>query len=394
MPVNFVQVKQNLPSYSQNVKALKAEEDRLGAELWADLQAASDNVAAIREKIMASASRIKNLWCACPTDEPLLTHRPCPALPSHYTIMAADGSQILPSRHKAIPFCVVNVGVIIARMGSGDPPDCLMHSLLVDYPKLFSADGGLVNDDMVSLWRDHAERLALMDHIDGLSAPIITLTDGLLGLYMGSRSDMDAEPYASEIYQAYKDLESLGVIAAGYIDKPGSDLIGRMFSLLRMPDDEITRFDAKTRYYKGIPDAVLLSRVLSNPGERSAIFKVISTQDRKSENDLEVHFFFINIGTAENPYLVRVEIPGWIVRFEDRIDFLHAAIVHEARVLDTHPYPYILHRAHELAVIHMDEHDEVERLLIEAYSEQGIPLGVQSNKEANKIITGRERPDE
>ena len=87
-------------------------------------------------------------------------------------------------------------------------------------------------------------------------------------------------------------------------------------------------------------------------------------------------------------------MPGLIVRFEERINLLHAAILRETQVLDLHPYPYILHRAHELAVVQLNEHEEVERLLMEAYSVEGIPLGMQSNKQANKMITGRERPDE
>jgi hypothetical protein len=393
MPVNFVQVKQSLAAYTQQVKTHTAQQSSLENELWQVFESSSTQVEKLRAEIHQVSNHVKRLWCACPTDEPLLTHRPCPDLPQNYTIMAVDGSQIQPSRHKALPYCVVNVGVITTHMGSSEAPKTHMHSRLVDYGDMFE-DGMLVNEDMVSLWRDHAERLALLDHAANLVSPVIALTDGLLGLYMGSRTNNETPLLANQIYAAYKALAEQGVMCAGYIDKPGSDLLGRMFSLLALPENERASYDSKLRYFKGIPDAALLKNVLAEPGERSAIFEVISTQDRKSENDLAIHFFYLNLGAKGAPYLVKVEIPGWMVCFEDRINLLHAAILRETRVLDLHPYPYILHRAHELAVIHMDEHEEIERLLMEAYSKEGIPLGMQSNKQSNKIINGRERPDE
>ena len=45
------------------------------------------------------------------------------------------------------------------------------------------------------------------------------------------------------------------------------------------------------------------------------------------------------------------------------VDTLHAVIYKEAQVLDSHPYPYLLHRAHELAVVKQVEADEVEVML-------------------------------
>ncbi|MCJ7695638.1 MAG: hypothetical protein MUO40_09440, partial [Anaerolineaceae bacterium] len=165
MPVNFLQIKQNLPSYTQKVKQLKTEEAQLENELWARLQDNADNFDIIKSLIEQNAPRIKNLWCACPTNESLLTHKPCPSLPAAYTILAADGSQIQPSRHKAVPYCIINIGVIVSAMGTGSPPECHMYSELIDYADLFNLDGGLINEDLVALWRDHGERIALRKHV-------------------------------------------------------------------------------------------------------------------------------------------------------------------------------------------------------------------------------------
>jgi len=352
MPVNFVQVKESLKTYGEKVKVIKEQQAALANKLWTNFSEKSDHYQELREFVLNAAQRINNLWCACPTNEPLLSHHSLPHLPQLYTILAADGSQIKPSRHKAIQFCIINVGVI-----------------------------KLIDEDTVALQRDYAERATLATYVQGEKGQIITLTDGPLGLYKGTRSDALQQTWEAKILKVYQQLEKHAVIAAGYIDKPGSDLIGRLFSLIER---------SQNRYFKGISDAVLLSRVLKTfPGERSAVFQLISKPDKTTDKSLDVYFFYLNVGQPQQPNLVRIEFPAWVANSPEYVDLLHAAVYNEVRVLETHPYPYILHRAHELAVIHFDEYAEVERLLSEEYLQLGIPIGMQSNKEANKILSGR-----
>ena len=52
-----------------------------------------------------------------------------------------------------------------------------------------------------------------------------------------------------------------------------------------------------------------------------------------------------------------------------------------AQVLDSHPYPYSLHRAHELAVVKQAEYEEIENLLLSKFPD-GIEItGYRSNKD-------------
>ncbi|MFH1446039.1 MAG: DNA double-strand break repair nuclease NurA [Chloroflexota bacterium] len=389
MPVNFVQVKESLKTYSEKVKAIKELQAALENELWTNFNEKSDSYQELREIVLNAAQRTNHLWCACPTDEPLLSHHALPHLPQQYTILAADGSQIKPDRHKAVQFCIINVGVIKAHMGSGQTPQCYTHSELLDYDQIFSTDGVLIDEDTVALQRDYAERAALVSYIEDEKGQVITLTDGPLGLYKGTRSDALQQTWEAKIIKVYQQLEKHGAIAAGYIDKPGSDLIGRLFSLVNLSEDQQRNYKSQNRYFKGIADTVLLSKVLTLPAERSAIFQVISKPDKTANESLDVYFFYLNVGQPQQPYLARIEFPAWVANSPKRIDLLHAAVYNEVRVLETHPYPYILHRAHELAVIHFDEYAEVERLLFEEYLQQGISMGRQSNKEANKILSGR-----
>jgi hypothetical protein len=62
------------------------------------------------------------------------------------------------------------------------------------------------------------------------------------------------------------------------------------------------------------------------------------------------------------------------------VDALHAVIYREAQVLDSHPYPYLLHRAHELAVVRRIEADEVEAMLQSQLDPQFRARQQQSNK--------------
>ena len=80
----------------------------------------------------------------------------------------------------------------------------------------------------------------------------------------------------------------------------------------------------------------------------------------------EVHFFYLN--TADGGQTVRIEIPQWVGEQPALLNLLHAALLHESRT--TGGFPYVLVRAHELAVINprerelLDQH--IERRLLQA----------------------------
>jgi NurA-like 5'-3' nuclease len=81
------------------------------------------------------------------------------------------------------------------------------------------------------------------------------------------------------------------------------------------------------------------------------------------------------VGRSNNPYLSRVEIPRWVAENEHLLNLLHASLLTQARVLGARPYPYILHRAHEVAVISYDERQQLENMIIaELYRKQGVEV--------------------
>jgi len=322
------------------------------------------------------------LYCAKPVSEPLLTHKAAPLPPAGYTLIAADGSQIVPNRHRPVQFGVINVGLIQARLGSGTAPEVSIQSTLLDPEELLNPEGNLIGEDEVALYRDFAERRALLEAALAAQAPVIALTDGLLDIYQ--QYSAPQLNFQADMRKIHQQLEARGVISAGYVDKPGAEMLSRMLDLLHTPEMDLIAYDDQKRSLRGISDARLLAKLLTVPGERSAVFETVSKG--AAQTSLKVHFFYINISLGNMPYLARVEFPAWLSAQPELVDLLHAVIFQEVQVLDRHPYPYLLHRAHELAVITVQEHEQVEAMLLQEYARQGLHAGLHSNKDANKQL--------
>jgi hypothetical protein len=71
------------------------------------------------------------------------------------------------------------------------------------------------------------------------------------------------------------------------------------------------------------------------------------------------------------------------------LDTLHAVLVSQCRILGSRPYPYLLHRAHEVALVSLDEKDQVISMIMQELRKRGVEVGEKSNKQANKDLGGR-----
>ena len=382
MPVNYHQIESRLPEYGKRMKDYETALTQAEQALWEQFTRLDEDVAALRAKIEKAEAQLRRLYCAKPVSEPLLTHKAAPLPPAGYTLIAADGSQIVPNRHRPVQFGVINVGLIQARLGSGTAPEVSIQSTLLDPEELLNPEGNLIGEDEVALYRDFAERRALLEAALAAQAPVIALTDGLLDIYQ--QYSAPQLNFQADMRKIHQQLEARGVISAGYIDKPGAEMLSRMLDLLRTPEMDLITYDDQKRSLRGISDARLLAKLLKEPGERSAVFETVSKG--AAQTSLKVHFFYINISLGSMPYLARVEFPAWLSAQPELVDLLHAVIFQEVQVLDRHPYPYLLHRAHELAVITVQEHEQVETMLLQEYVRQGLQAGLHSNKDANKQL--------
>jgi len=329
------------------------------------------------------------LRCAVPAGEPLDAAFPLPAQAGEGVILAADGSQINPDRHAAVQFCVINVGVFEFRLGPASLPREIISSRLLAEDELYTANG-LITEEIVALDRDLSERTVLADLASQTASPVTTLTDGPLELFTdrGSRDTPEFQRRFQEYLDVLSRLAGLGVITAGYVDKPRGDLVIRLLELVQLKAD--LRRAGRERPFLGVTDADLF-RGLLQPGERSAVFAIQSSSAEYFRGELALHFFYLNVGRPERPWIARTEIPGWVAENPDMLARLHAVLATQARMMGSRPYPYVLHRAHEVAVVSLAEKDQLEQMIIAEMYRRGVPVGEKSYKQSHKDLEGRTR---
>jgi len=325
------------------------------------------------------------LRCAMPVSEALNARFPLPALIEGITLIAADGSQIFADRHAEVEYCLVNTGAIWMRYGSAEAPVTSIHSNLIYAEQL---EG--MSDDRLSLQRDMAERVRLLELAIEAQTPVITLTDGPLELWtttLEEGSVVGEFKKSLEIYLSMlRKLCELNAITAGYVDKPGADLVVRLLEVARATEEDIPKMKTY-RPFRGVTDIALFKDILQ-PGERSAIFGIQSRSARHYQGELGLHFFYLNVGRLEHPYLARVEIPRWVVEQPSMLDNLHAVLVSQCGMIGARRYPYLLHRAHETAVVSMEDKEQVTQMIAQELRRRGLEGAGQSAKQYNKDVSG------
>ncbi len=395
MAIDFQQVYQKIQEIGKTAQQRKKtlEERRMTA--LRIFYEKADKLDELRWKVEAAKEADPAIRCALPLNERLDAHLPPPASPLNAVLIAADGSQINPDRHGAVQFGLINVGAIVLRLASGETPQIFTDSQLLFDDELFTASGNPLSDGMVALKRDLDERSKL----DELAAqfagdsPVITFTDGPIELW-GSASGEDAAAYAESLDKylgVLSRLQSRDVVTAGYVDKPGADLVIRLLELSEAAPEQLKHL-REYHPLRGVSDRWLFGDKKSPlllPGERSAVFKIQTRNEKHYRGVLELHFFYLNVGTEGHPWPVRVEIPKWVADDIEKLGQLHATLVSQCRMMGAKPYPYLLHRAHETAVVSFEEKNQIEQLLNMELRRAGEDPDEGSNKQSAKDLPGR-----
>ncbi len=393
MPIDYQQVYEKIREIGAGARERKRtlEERRKQARGLLDTYASQLDL--LRSKVDTAKRADANLRCALPLNEPLDSSHPAPASVMDASLIAADGSQINPDRHAAVQFCLINVGAIIMRLNSGEAPEIVTESELL-YGDELIPNGIPMSDGMVALRRDLRERTRLDELSKGIKGAVVTFTDGPIELW-GAKGE-DAQDYA-EFVQKYltvlSRLQSRGVITAGYVDKPSADLVVRLLEIAMADNEQIQKL-REFHPLRGVSDRWLFGereKPLLPPGHRSAVFGIQSSSEKNYKGALSLHFFYLNVGTQGHPWPVRVEIPKWVADDKEKLDLLHGVLIEQCRMMGSKPYPYLLHRAHETALVKQEEKQQVEQLLIMELRKQNEEIDEGSNKQSAKDLKGRTR---
>jgi hypothetical protein len=329
-----------------------------------------------------------SLRCASPHKELLNTHLPASSPPPKATLLAADGSQIIPDRHIQVNYGLINIGAITLQSDLPAQPTIRIYSQL-----FYGEEAEKLSEASLALQRDLGERRMLAELAQEYSPPLITLVDGPIELWTTRQvNSLETIPFKQQIEEylhILEKLQSLHAVTAGYIDKPSANLVIRLLEVALSSEADWQDF---RNYHplQGVHDRNIFGRLLQ-PGERSAIFALQSLSARNYPGDYGLHFFYLNVSANQDPSLARVEIPAWVANREDLVNDLQAILVQQCCLLGNHPYPYLLHRAHETAMVSMQEKEQVTQMITNELRRQGVSVGKISQKQYSKNLPGRKR---
>ncbi|MBK7453541.1 MAG: DNA double-strand break repair nuclease NurA [Anaerolineales bacterium] len=393
MPINYQEVYTQIKKIGEGAKERRKKKEDAQSSARELLSFYDSELDLLRSKVDTAKQADPNTRCALPLNENLASHYPPPASVIQATLIAADGSQITPDRHAAIQFCVVNVGAIQMKLGSGETPAIFTDTELL-YGDDLLPNGFPMSDGLVALKRDLAERSKLEVLSKGLQGSVVTFTDGPIELW-GAKGE-DAHSY-TEIVERYlgvlSRLQSRGVITAGYVDKPSADLVVRLLEIASADNEQVQKIK-EFHPLRSVSDRWLFGDrkdPLLPPGHRSAVFVIQSSSEKKYTGTLTLHFFYLNVGTEGHPWPVRVEIPKWVADDKEKLDLLHGVLVEQCRMMGSKPYPYLLHRAHETAVVKNEEKQQIEQMLAMELRNQDEEMDDGSYKSSAKGLKGRTR---
>ena len=381
MPLNHLELQPQIKDYALKARKTQLTNQELLAVALDLLQRSSTQTNGSWKDQAASSSQ----RCALPSDEKPDSALAPVQIESSPFILAADGSQIIPSPHDTVPLALVNTSRICLDSASSQAPQVITHSEILPEENE-GVEIALMSEDLINLKRDVSELEILLDWQSETDRPVIALRDGPLELYHEPRQGKAFANAFAQYKLLLKKLETRGFTLAGYIDRSRATLIAQMLDIFTGSQPE----NQPIAGLKDLPDSLLMDSLLA-PGQRSAIFQLHSSSSQHYEGSLAVNFFYLNVGRAGKPYCVRVEIPQWVVSHADMVRLLQQTLLEQCSLMGARPYPYLLHRAHEEAVVHFDEKENLQNSLSAEMQQLGLGLGQPSNKQSAKALQTRTR---
>jgi hypothetical protein len=342
---------------------------------------------------------LKKLRAARPLNdgEPLDTAVDPPELPSQATTIASDGSQIMPDRHAAYLYSLVNVGIFVYFYGQKRTP-LQATAPWLDYPDKDNeahASPGSFHDEAfpessaaVGLRRDRAEIEILArtawEHNNGPKPLLAILDQRLLYWPAVSVADQTGSRVVDAWQEAMNGIRASDGLLAGYITRSRKQSVLTMLDTLEIESSnfELSRLTERDTL-SGLSDTALFGRILS-PGQRSKVFIDVSqhNEDFRSREPLnEICFFYLNPGLRRRPdsgldgdaswtQVARVDMPMWVAQDPAAVANVHALIYDQCCILGN--YPYALTRADELAVVGRSDQENLNVMIENAMQRQDI----------------------
>jgi len=352
------------------------------------------DLAALRRKI--ASSKGKTTWLVADLVEGITLHYGAPSVPTGFTVLATDGSQIDVDRHRSTRCYLINIGAVALHYG--------VHPIatLDNFPRLYVEDDELVITQAEGQGREQPVEGALLGikrtveecrYLVKLASefedsPTLALLDGTLILW-------GLEAYPEFVTRALLEkgflvcLDELKKLNNGrkfafasYISFPRSTDVVNLLRLVICPYEpaDCDRYCAtKERdcdVVAGVRDSELFSNLLQ-AGERSALFISPSKIIDKYYREHRIFFFYLRVDDE----IARVEIPQWVAKDEGLLGVVHALALDQCR--RGHGYPVALSEAHERAVVTTADRENFWQLVESSLMDEKMPM-VNSAKSRSK----------
>jgi hypothetical protein len=393
MPVNVTQLRQQIDHFAQANSAAIQARAGLIETLRAALLPGVDSDALLASALTAMrAVEAKRHWSGAlfGGDEAISMTAPFGVEPDAYALIASDGSQIMPDRHKPFLFAYVQAACACIVYGHADnaAAHAAADALQRKKPSRLLSDQDLdAGEDRnpaaeVSNLRDVLEIELLAEACQAMAAtgvrPVV-IADGSIVPFalLNERTLSNAqqvERLLKPVMRALDIMRETGALVAGYIDRPNSNAVVKTCALLDLPAEHVTEaalIDREQRF-AGIFDRHVISTVL--PAQRrTALFdpnwRVNGAQFLGRH---AMRACYVNFGSAigEQAVLARLEVPQWCAAPEAIATL--TGILRRQAALSADPYPFILKAAHEEAVVGKDDQREIETALEQALLARGV----------------------
>ena len=319
------------------------------------------------EDLKRKASQSKTTFLVAGLVQPLGSHAHPGDMPSDFSIIATDGSQIDVDRHQSARCYLINIGRI--RLDYGKDSGAELQSLpqlCADAKDLVISSGTkeqVVEGALLNIKRsvDECRHLADMAAELPKDRPALAVIDGSLilwGLSSKEYPDFVVEELLDKGFiKCLDDMLALAqerpLALSSFISFPRSTDVVNVLRLAICPHEtaDCDKFCGEINIGKracdavsGVQDRDLFDNLLG-AGERSALFTSQSKIVRESYGRHRVNFFYVKLEDE----IARVEIPEWVAQDADKLGLTHALLLDQCR--RGQGYPAALSEAHEQAVV-------------------------------------------
>ncbi len=365
-----------------------AQSQQRTAGLMDDALAALDGCDACWEAFQAKAETPARTWLVARLREaPARRGEPVPR-PTPITVVATDGSQVFPDRHREPHLYLLNVARLAFQYGTAEAPfiEAVPHlgydaAAMQDLLDEVRHDA---TDEAISALRDHLELKALLEtaqqtRVEG--RPIVALADGTLIRWMlrAMRDGKLADHFVAEYAKLLEGFRDASIPVASYVSLPRNT---EVINLLRLFREEAEEPGDDSLH--GMLDRHLFERLLL-PGERSAVFESSSKILAQYGGADRICYFYVHVPCHPGE-VARVELPRWVAEDDGLVDLIHAVVLSECD--KGRGYPMILSEAHERAVIRAREKEEFFRLVEHSIYGPGRPAPTSQKSAAKRAPMG------